>query len=108
MPLAQPALWAAMLVAGCAGLSALLILALKPLLVRFLLARPNARSSHTIATPQGAGLAVMVSVLAGCALGLLLWAQSLAPASSPSLPLLSRSPFSARSTTRIRCPCRGA
>ena len=85
MPLAQPALWAAMLVAGCAGLSALLILALKPLLVRFLLARPNARSSHTIATPQGAGLAVMVSVLAGCALGLLLWAQEPRPSLVPVL-----------------------
>ena len=85
MPLAQPALWAAMLVAGCAGLSALLILALKPLLVRFLLARPNARSSHTIATPQGAGLAVMVSVLAGCALGLLLWAPEPRPSLVPVL-----------------------
>ena len=85
MPLAQPALWAAMLVAGCAGLSALLILALKPLLVRFLLARPNARSSHTTATPQGAGLAVMVSVLAGCALGLLLWAQEPRPSLVPVL-----------------------
>ena len=85
MPLAQPALWAAMLVAGCAGLSALLILALKPLLVRFLLARPNARSSHTTATPQGAGLAVMVSVLAGCALGLLLWAPEPRPSLVPVL-----------------------
>jgi len=85
MPLAQPALWAAMLVAGCAGLSALLILALKPLLVRFLLARPNARSSHTIATPQGAGLAVMVSVLAGGALGLFLWAPEPRPSLVPVL-----------------------
>ena len=59
MPLDQPALWAAM-VAGCAGLSALLILLLRPLLVRYLLARPNARSSHKVATPQGAGLAVML------------------------------------------------
>ncbi len=85
MPLAQPALWAAMLVAGCAGLSALLILALKPLLVRYLLARPNARSSHTIATPQGAGLAVMLSVLAGCVLGLLLWAPEPRPSLVPVL-----------------------
>lgn len=85
MPLAQPALWAAVLVAGCAGLSTLLILALKPLLVRFLLARPNARSSHTIATPQGAGLAVMASVLAGCALGLFLWAQEPRPSLVPVL-----------------------
>jgi UDP-N-acetylmuramyl pentapeptide phosphotransferase/UDP-N-acetylglucosamine-1-phosphate transferase len=85
MPLAQPALWGALLVAGCAGLSALLILVLKPLLVRYLLARPNARSSHQIATPQGAGLAVMLSVLAGCALGLLLWVQEPRPSLIPVL-----------------------
>jgi len=85
MPLAQPALWAALLVAGSAGLSALLILVLKPLLARYLLARPNARSSHKIATPQGAGLGVMLSVLAGCALGLLLWAQEPRPSLVPVL-----------------------
>jgi UDP-N-acetylmuramyl pentapeptide phosphotransferase/UDP-N-acetylglucosamine-1-phosphate transferase len=85
MPYGQPALWAAMLVAGCAGLSALLILFLKPLLVRYLMAAPNARSSHKIATPQGAGLAVMLSVLAGCALGLFLWAQEPRPSLVPVL-----------------------
>ena len=74
-----------MLVAGCAGLSALLILVLKPLLVRYLMAAPNARSSHKIATPQGAGLAVMLSVLAGCALGLFLWAQEPGPSLVPVL-----------------------
>jgi UDP-N-acetylmuramyl pentapeptide phosphotransferase/UDP-N-acetylglucosamine-1-phosphate transferase len=71
MPSVQPTLWAVLLVAGCAGLSALLILILRPLLIRHLLARPNVRSSHTVPTPQGAGLAVMTSVFAGCALGLL-------------------------------------
>ena len=50
------ALWAVMVVAVCAGLSALLILALKPLFVRYLLARPNARSSHQIATSSGCRL----------------------------------------------------
>jgi UDP-N-acetylmuramyl pentapeptide phosphotransferase/UDP-N-acetylglucosamine-1-phosphate transferase len=55
--------WAAVL-AVSAGLSAALILVLKPLLVRHLLAHPNARSSHATPTPQGAGLAVMASVLA--------------------------------------------
>jgi UDP-N-acetylmuramyl pentapeptide phosphotransferase/UDP-N-acetylglucosamine-1-phosphate transferase len=63
MPHLQSALWAILLVAGCAGLSALLIWILRPLLVRFLMAQPNARSSHKIATPQGAGLAVMGSLL---------------------------------------------
>jgi UDP-N-acetylmuramyl pentapeptide phosphotransferase/UDP-N-acetylglucosamine-1-phosphate transferase len=67
MPHAQPALWAILVVAGCAGLSALLIVLLRPLLIRFLLAHPNARSSHRIATPQGGGFAVMAAVIAGCA-----------------------------------------
>jgi len=80
MPLDQPALWAAM-VAGCAGLSALLVFLLRPLLIRHLLARPNARSSHKVATPQGAGLAVTATVLIGCALAVLLWH----PAPEPSL-----------------------
>jgi UDP-N-acetylmuramyl pentapeptide phosphotransferase/UDP-N-acetylglucosamine-1-phosphate transferase len=76
----QPALWAAM-VAGCAGLSALLVLLLKPLLVRYLLAAPNARSSHRVATPQGAGLAVTLAVLIGCGVAIFLWR----PAPEPSL-----------------------
>lgn len=46
------------LLAG-AVVSALLILLLKPLLIRYALARPNARSSHKIPTPQGGGIAVI-------------------------------------------------
>jgi UDP-N-acetylmuramyl pentapeptide phosphotransferase/UDP-N-acetylglucosamine-1-phosphate transferase len=65
MPQIQPVLWAAAIVAGCAGLSALLILMLRPILIRYLLAHPNARSSHRSPTPQGAGLAVMAAVFAG-------------------------------------------
>jgi len=53
--------------AASAGLSAGLILILKPILVRHLLAHPNARSSHATATPQGAGLAVMASLTIVCA-----------------------------------------
>lgn len=50
----------------CAGL----IVLLRPLLQRYALARPNARSSHTTPTPQGGGIAVMAAtaiavVLAG-------------------------------------------
>ena len=73
MPLVQPALWSAAVVAGCAALSAVLILVLKPILVRHLLAQPNARSSHKAPTPQGGGIAVMLALLAGAALGLALW-----------------------------------
>jgi UDP-N-acetylmuramyl pentapeptide phosphotransferase/UDP-N-acetylglucosamine-1-phosphate transferase len=70
MTFVQPGLWGILLVAGCAAVSALLIWVLRPILMRHLLAQPNARSSHAVPTPQGAGLAVMASVLAGCALGL--------------------------------------
>lgn len=40
-------------------LTVVLILLLKPLLVRYALARPNARSSHNVPTPQGGGIAIM-------------------------------------------------
>jgi UDP-N-acetylmuramyl pentapeptide phosphotransferase/UDP-N-acetylglucosamine-1-phosphate transferase len=43
----------------CAGL----IVLLRPLLQRYALARPNARSSHTLPTPQGAGIAVIAATL---------------------------------------------
>ena len=79
MPQAQSALWAAVVVAGCAGLSALLIAILRPILMRHLLAHPNDRSSHKIATPQGAGLGVMAAVFAGCALGLVFWMHGAEP-----------------------------
>ena len=38
--------------------------AIRPLLMRIALARPNARSSHRIPTPQGAGIAVIAATLA--------------------------------------------
>jgi UDP-N-acetylmuramyl pentapeptide phosphotransferase/UDP-N-acetylglucosamine-1-phosphate transferase len=79
MQTSQPGLWAILLMAGCAGLSALLILVLRPILLRHLLAQPNARSSHQVPTPQGAGLAVMASVFVGAALGIYLWAQGAEP-----------------------------
>lgn len=67
----HPGFWAA-IVAAAAVLSAVALLLLKPLLHRYFLAEPNARSSHSVATPQGAGLAVMLSLLVVCGLGLLL------------------------------------
>lgn len=50
-----------MVLAG-AGLSALLIIVLKPLLTSYAMARPNARSSHSAPTPQGGGIAVILVV----------------------------------------------
>jgi UDP-N-acetylmuramyl pentapeptide phosphotransferase/UDP-N-acetylglucosamine-1-phosphate transferase len=56
-------------VLASALLSAVLIIALKPLLIRYALARPNARSSHKAPTPQGGGIAVLAAtiVIAGIA-----------------------------------------
>ncbi|CUU41377.1 phospho-N-acetylmuramoyl-pentapeptide-transferase [Blastochloris viridis] len=52
----------AVLGAVAALVCALAIAALHPLLVRYALARPNARSSHVTPTPQGAGAAVVAVV----------------------------------------------
>jgi UDP-N-acetylmuramyl pentapeptide phosphotransferase/UDP-N-acetylglucosamine-1-phosphate transferase len=48
--------------------SACIIWAIRPLLLRHALAKPNARSSHRIATPQGAGIAVIAATLAVAAI----------------------------------------
>ncbi|MGL4442554.1 MAG: glycosyl transferase [Alsobacter sp.] len=44
---------------AAAASSALLCVLLRPLLARYALARPNARSSHRVPTPQGGGIAVL-------------------------------------------------
>jgi UDP-N-acetylmuramyl pentapeptide phosphotransferase/UDP-N-acetylglucosamine-1-phosphate transferase len=50
-------------------ISAALIVVLRPLLARYALARPNARSSHDQPTPQGGGIAVIAAtiVVVACA-----------------------------------------
>jgi UDP-N-acetylmuramyl pentapeptide phosphotransferase/UDP-N-acetylglucosamine-1-phosphate transferase len=50
-------------VAIAALISALITWISRPLLQRYALARPNARSSHRIPTPQGAGIAVVSATL---------------------------------------------
>ena len=50
-------------VVAAAPLSAVMIWAIRPLLLRHALAKPNARSSHLIPTPQGAGIAVIGATL---------------------------------------------
>ncbi|MCP1764499.1 MraY family glycosyltransferase [Bradyrhizobium japonicum] len=50
-------------VAVAALMSALITWTSRPLLQRYALARPNARSSHRIPTPQGAGIAVITATL---------------------------------------------
>jgi UDP-N-acetylmuramyl pentapeptide phosphotransferase/UDP-N-acetylglucosamine-1-phosphate transferase len=49
------------LTAAAALITAMLIIILRPLLARYALARPNARSSHKRPTPQGGGIAVLAA-----------------------------------------------
>jgi UDP-N-acetylmuramyl pentapeptide phosphotransferase/UDP-N-acetylglucosamine-1-phosphate transferase len=66
-------------VPAAASITAVLIVLLRPLLVRYALARPNARSSHKVPTPQGGGIAIMAAILI-VVVGALLspWAQDCA------------------------------
>ena len=50
-------------IALAAVTSTALILLLRPLLARYALARPNARSSHLVPTPQGGGIALIIATL---------------------------------------------
>jgi len=57
---AMPSLLA---IAIAALISAIITWTTRPLLRRYALARPNARSSHRVPTPQGAGIAVIAATL---------------------------------------------
>lgn len=48
----------------------MLCVLLRPLLVRYALARPNGRSSHRVPTPQGGGIAVLAGAFAALGLAL--------------------------------------
>ncbi|CCD93649.1 putative Glycosyl transferase, group 4; undecaprenyl-phosphate N-acetylglucosaminyl 1-phosphate transferase [Bradyrhizobium sp. ORS 375] len=61
--IATPAANAALIALLAAVMCAVAIVLLRPLLQRYALARPNARSSHKIPTPQGAGIAVVGATL---------------------------------------------
>jgi UDP-N-acetylmuramyl pentapeptide phosphotransferase/UDP-N-acetylglucosamine-1-phosphate transferase len=63
--------WPILPVAAAAAIvSAAVIFLIRPLLLKHALAKPNARSSHRVPTPQGAGIAVTTAtlVIAGVAL----------------------------------------
>jgi UDP-N-acetylmuramyl pentapeptide phosphotransferase/UDP-N-acetylglucosamine-1-phosphate transferase len=64
-------IWKALvlLLAIAAGVSTGLILLLRPAFARYAMARPNARSSHTVPTPQGGGIAVVTATLIAAWLG---------------------------------------
>ena len=53
-----------LIVALAAAISACIVLALLPVLRRYALAHPNARSSHRTSTPQGGGIAVIAATIA--------------------------------------------
>ena len=74
-----PALFA---LPAAATVSAALIWAIRPMLLRHALARPNARSSHRIPTPQGAGIAVIAATLVVSG-GIMVWGG----APEPKIPL---------------------
>jgi UDP-N-acetylmuramyl pentapeptide phosphotransferase/UDP-N-acetylglucosamine-1-phosphate transferase len=71
---------------AAAILSAVITSAIRPLLLRHALAKPNARSSHRIPTPQGAGVAVIAATLmvAGAVTA---WAGAWAGAADLKLPV---------------------
>ena len=64
---------------GAALLSFVLILWLRPLLARYALARPNARSSHKAPTPQGGGIAVIAATLCVAAGAIVAATQTASP-----------------------------
>lgn len=74
----------ALIAAAAASLCVVLILALRPWLLRYALARPNARSSHREPTPQGGGIAVIAATLAV----MLVAASAFQEFRSPALPLM--------------------
>lgn len=63
-----------LIVAPTAGIiCTLLVIALRPLLQRYALARPNARSSHRVPTPQGGGSAVILATIFAAACSAILY-----------------------------------
>jgi UDP-N-acetylmuramyl pentapeptide phosphotransferase/UDP-N-acetylglucosamine-1-phosphate transferase len=78
---ATTAIWAvrgAAVVAFSAFICVGLIILLQPVLQRYALAKPNARSSHRMPTPQGGGIAVIAATIAAAGFGLFSLGASLA------------------------------
>jgi UDP-N-acetylmuramyl pentapeptide phosphotransferase/UDP-N-acetylglucosamine-1-phosphate transferase len=65
------------LIAAAWGCSAVLIVLMLPMFRRYALARPNARSSHHVPTPQGGGLAVILAVVIALGLNVLVMGPEL-------------------------------
>jgi UDP-N-acetylmuramyl pentapeptide phosphotransferase/UDP-N-acetylglucosamine-1-phosphate transferase len=71
--------------AAAAVMSFVLIAALLPLLRRHAIAQPNARSSHVIPTPQGAGIGVVIATVATAGILPAVWASPTVPDAAPAL-----------------------
>ena len=71
-----------------AAISVAIIVAIRPWLQRIALAKPNARSSHTVPTPQGGGIAVVAATMVA-ACGALYLSASAASAAAPLLPVFA-------------------
>jgi UDP-N-acetylmuramyl pentapeptide phosphotransferase/UDP-N-acetylglucosamine-1-phosphate transferase len=80
---------AVLIAAAAALICAGMIVLLRPLLRRYALARPNARSSHVEPTPQGGGVAVMTATAVAAALTG--WFG--APYPDPALPVVLAAAF---------------
>jgi len=75
--------------AGAAALAAILIVLLSPLLRRYAMARPNARSSHREPTPQGGGLAVIAATIVVTLAGATMLSDTSSPAATEVLAALA-------------------
>jgi UDP-N-acetylmuramyl pentapeptide phosphotransferase/UDP-N-acetylglucosamine-1-phosphate transferase len=81
MTVVQLAAWAMSALAASAGLTALGIALLMPVLRRYALAHANARSSHKTPTPQGGGIGVIAASVAVVLIAIPLLGLPLAPQS---------------------------
>lgn len=72
------------IITAAAALAYGLILVLFPWLQRYALARPNARSSHSVPTPQGGGIAIIAAVIV-VATVTLWWMQKATPGATVEL-----------------------
>ena len=73
------AAWGGAIAALSALICVVLIVVLHPLLQRYALAKPNARSSHRTPTPQGGGIAVIAATIVATTFGVFGFAAALGP-----------------------------
>src|ERR1700733_233402 len=71
-----------------AAISVAIIVAIRPWLQRIALAKPNTRSSHTVPTPQGGGMAVVAATIIAAS-GASYLSVATASAAAPLLPVFA-------------------